>query len=165
MAQGGHEELDEVNDTIAGSENIADLATNIPLYDMEYANKELEAAKKDHEKLLKEKIALIEVLNCRKSKFQVKSNGPIEFQYVYLKRDSNFPPQAVIDETNQIQNRRDDMQEDIDAVHEKLRLENEAIEDMKLLKQKNLAESKSLEEYHKHQNHLIKHNYYCNELK
>ena len=42
------------------------------------------------------------------------------------------------------------MQEDIDAVHEKLRLENEAIEDMKLLKQKNSEESKSLEEYHKH---------------
>ena len=77
MAEGGHEELDEVNDTIAGSENIADLATNIPLYDMEYANKELEADKKDHEKLLKEKIALIEVLNCRKSKIQVKSNGSI----------------------------------------------------------------------------------------
>jgi len=127
MAEGGHEEIEEVNDTMVENENTADLATKVPLYDMEYANRELEAARKAHKKLMEEKIALTEALSCRKSKIQ-----------------------AVIDETNRIENRRNDLQEDIDAVHEKLKLENDAIEEMHLSKQKDLAESESLEEYHKH---------------
>jgi len=129
MAEGGKEELEGMNDTLTENENTDDHETNgdIPIIDMENANKELEAARKAHKRLTEEKIALTEALNSRRAKIQ-----------------------AVVEETTQIEHKRNDLEGDIIAVREKLRLENEAIEKMKLAKQKDLAESESLEEYHKH---------------
>jgi len=129
MAEGGKEELEWVNDTLTETGNADYLVTNgdIPMIDMENANKELEAARKAHKRLTEEKIALTEALNSRRAKIQ-----------------------AVVEETTQIEHKRNDLEGDIIAVREKLRLENEAIEKMKLAKQKDLAESESLEEYHKH---------------
>jgi len=129
MAEGGKEELEWVNDTLAENENTDDHETNgdIPIIDMEYANKELEAVRKAHKRLTEEKMALAEALKSSRAKIQ-----------------------AVVEETNQIEHKRNDLQGDIFAVREKLRLENEAIEEIKLSKQKDLAESESLEEYHKH---------------
>ena len=64
MAEGGKEELEWVNDTLTETGNADYLVTNgdIPIIDMENANKELEAARKAHKRLTEEKNALTEAL-------------------------------------------------------------------------------------------------------
>ena len=161
MAESGKEELHGVKDTLTETENADYLVTNgdTPIIDMEYANKELEAARKAHKRLTEEKIALTEALNSRRAKIQVQLNyksiltlfSRVCKPYLYaFENNSCLFLQAVLEETNQIEQNRNDLQRDINAVREKLKLENEAIEEMKLAKQRDLAESESLEEYHKH---------------
>ena len=76
MAESGKEELHGVKDTLTETENADYLVTNgdTPIIDMEYANKELEAARKAHKRLTEEKIALTEALNSRRAKIQVQLN-------------------------------------------------------------------------------------------
>ena len=76
MAEGGKEELEWVNDTLAENESTDDHETNgdIPIIDMEYANKELEAVRKAHKRLTEEKMALAEALKSSRAKIQVKLN-------------------------------------------------------------------------------------------
>merc|ERR1719228_762390 len=94
---------------------------------MDHANKELEAAKAAHRKLVEEKNVLKEALNSRASKVQ-----------------------AVIDETNRLEDIRNNLQGQIDVIHVKVKNENKAIEEIKLSNKKNLEEAEGLEEYHKH---------------
>ena len=76
MAEGGKEELEVVNDTLTDNENTDNHERNgdIPIIDMEYANKELEAVRKAHKRLTEEKMALTEALNSRRAKIKVKLN-------------------------------------------------------------------------------------------
>merc|ERR1719228_1404628 len=94
---------------------------------MDHANKELEVAKAAHRRLVEEKNALKEALNSRASKVQ-----------------------AVIDETNRLEDIRNNLQDQIEVIHVKVKNENKAIEEIKLSNQKNLEESECLEEYHRH---------------
>ena len=65
------DQLSDAFEAVSADKKKSDPNRYVSAADMEYANKELEAAKAAHRKLVEEKNALKEALNSRASKVQV----------------------------------------------------------------------------------------------